>query len=183
MRSTPPSGRASRRCSSTGSPRELSTQAARDPPTIRYGCMVPVHKVRSASNETSATGCAARSSTTRTTRTTPTSTTACRPARSPIPARAQIEEVLARSRDRRPDRRRGAPPARQHPADRVGELHLGGSARRRRLGAHQQVQRRLSRQALLRGSAGHRSPRSSITAFAHMLDEHNPNVERFTNDG
>ena len=51
---------------------------------------------------------------------------------------------------RRRHRRRAGAPARHDRAHRVGELHLAGRARGRRHGAHQQVRRGPSRQALLR---------------------------------
>ena len=66
-----------------------------------------------------------------------------------------------RSRYLRADPRRGAAAVRENPADRVGELRLARGARGHRLGAHEQVLRRLSGQALLRGPAVHRSDRAA----------------------
>ena len=55
-----------------------------------------------------------------------------------------------RSRDRGDHRARARAPEHDDPADRVGELHVAGGARGAGLGAHQQVLRGLSGQALLR---------------------------------
>ena len=63
------------------------------------------------------------------------------------------DEVLA------PHRPRGRAPEHHPPADRQRELHLAGGAARHRLGAHQQVQRGLPGQALLRRQRGHRRGR------------------------
>ena len=55
-----------------------------------------------------------------------------------------------RSRDRRDHRAGARAPEHDDPADRVGELHVAGRARGAGFGAHQQVLRGLSGQALLR---------------------------------
>ena len=66
-------------------PKRLETD-----PTIRYGCMVPGRRSRTAARSgTRPSASAAPSSTTPTTRTTPTSTRACRPGRSAARARSR----------------------------------------------------------------------------------------------
>ncbi len=57
--------------------------------------------------------------------------------------------------------RRGTAPGREDPPDPVGELRLEGRPRGLVLGLHQQVQRGLPRQALLRGAAVRRSARAA----------------------
>ncbi len=57
--------------------------------------------------------------------------------------------------------RRRAAPGREHPSHSVGKLRLQGGSRGLGVGLHQQVQRGLPRQALLRGAAGGRSARAA----------------------
>ena len=77
---------------------------------------------------------------------------------------------------------RGPPAGREDPPDPVGELRLARGAGGLRLGLHQQVQRGLRRQALLRGPAVRRSARVAVPASApcELFGAEHANVQPYS---